>query len=124
MTLRHVLLAGVVVAGLAISGVGVASALMDLPQDATPAPADPIGDLLRDTGRTPLQPTQPQTPPANGGQSPATNPAAPIPTVGIRSAAVTSAAEAPVDSSESAMRIARSTSSAASSSGTLPICLR
>lgn len=55
MTLRHVLLAGVVVAGLAISGAGVTSVLMDLPQDATPAPADPIGDMLRDTSRTPLQ---------------------------------------------------------------------
>ena len=74
MSLRHVLLAGVVVAGLAISGAGVASVLMDLPQDATPVPADPVGDMLRDTGRTPLQPVQPQTPPANGGQAPATNP--------------------------------------------------
>lgn len=55
MTLRHVLLAGVVVAGLAISGAGLTSVLMDLPQDATPAPADPIGDMLRDTNRTPLQ---------------------------------------------------------------------
>src|SRR5690606_41435851 len=66
MSLRHVLLAGVVVAGLAISGAGVASVLMDLPQDATPAPADPIGDMLRHTSRTPLQhphgqTTQPQS---------------------------------------------------------------
>ena len=30
--------------------------------------------MLRDTTRTPLQPVQPQTPPANGGQAPATNP--------------------------------------------------
>lgn len=104
MTLRHVLLAGVVVAGLAISGVGVASALMDLPQDATPAPADPIGDLLRDTGRTPLQPVQPQTPPANGGQSPATNPAAPtapsqpgVPTVAVQGQEVAVQEEVPED---------------------------
>ncbi len=104
MTLRHVLLAGVVVAGLAISGAGVASALMDLPQDATPAPADPIGDLLRDTGRTPLQPTQPQTPPANGGQSPATNPAAPtapvqpgVPTVAVQGQEVAVQEEVPED---------------------------
>lgn len=104
MTLRHVLLAGVVVAGLAISGVGVASALMDLPQDATPAPADPIGDLLRDTGRTPLQPTQPQTPPANGSQSPATNPAAPtapsqpgVPTVAVQGQEVAVQEEVPED---------------------------
>lgn len=75
MTLRHVLLAGVVVAGLAISGVGVASALMDLPQDATPVPTDPVGDLLRDTSRTPLQPTQPQSPPTNGAPAPTANPA-------------------------------------------------
>ena len=104
MTLRHVLLAGVVVAGLAISGAGVASALMDLPQDATPAPADPIGDLLRDTGRTPLQPVQPQTPPANGGQSPATNPAAPtapaqpgVPTVAVQGQEVAVQEEVPED---------------------------
>lgn len=71
MTLRHVLLAGVVVAGLAISGAGVTSVLMDLPQDATPVPADPIGDMLRDTNRTPLQ--NPQGPAAQpqGQSSPA-----------------------------------------------------
>lgn len=104
MTLRHVLLAGVVVAGLAISGVGVASALMDLPQDATPVPADPIGDLLRDTGRTPLQPTQPQTPLANGGQPPATNPAAStapaqpgVPTVAVQGQEVAVQEEVPED---------------------------
>lgn len=72
MTLRHVLLAGVVVAGLAISGAGVTSVLMDLPQDATPAPADPIGDMLRDTNRTPLQNPQGAAPQSQGqlqGQS-------------------------------------------------------
>src|SRR5690606_22868359 len=105
MTFRHVLLAGVVVAGLAISGAGVASVLMDLPQDATPAPADPIGDLLRDTSRTPLQPTppsQPQTPPANGGQAPAANPTAPgapaqsgVPTVAIQGQEVAVQEEVP-----------------------------
>ncbi|EKY26832.1 hypothetical protein HMPREF0185_02322 [Brevundimonas diminuta 470-4] len=71
MSLRHVLLAGVVVAGLAISGAGVASVLMDLPQDATPAPADPIGDMLRDTSRTPLQnPQGPATQPQGQSNSP------------------------------------------------------
>src|SRR5690606_6033330 len=82
MSLRHVLLAGVVVAGLAISGAGVASVLMDLPQDATPAPADPIGDMLRDTSRTPLQnPQGPTTQPQGQSNSPTiimpTAPAAP-----------------------------------------------
>lgn len=105
MTFRHVLLAGVVVAGLAISGAGVASVLMDLPQDATPAPADPIGDLLRDTSRTPLQPTQPsqpQTSPANGGQAPAASPTAPgapaqsgVPTVAIQGQEVAVQEEVP-----------------------------
>ena len=86
MTFRHVLLAGVVVAGLAISGAGVASVLMDLPQDATPAPADPIGDLL----------------PANGGQAPAANPTAPgapaqpgVPTVAIQGQEVAVQEEVP-----------------------------
>ena len=96
MTLRHVLLAGVVVAGLAISGAGVASALMDLPQDATPAPADPIGELLRDTSRTPLQPVQPQTPPANGGQAPAPA-ASSVPTVTVQGQEVAVQEEAPED---------------------------
>lgn len=60
MTHRRVLLTGVVVAGLAISGAGVASALMDLPQDATPVSQDPVGDRLRDAARTPSPPS-PQT---------------------------------------------------------------
>ncbi len=89
MSLRHVLLAGVVVAGLAISGAGVASVLMDLPQDATPAPADPVGDMLRDTNRTPLQnpqgpATQPQQPASSNSPAivmptaPAATPATPV----------------------------------------------
>lgn len=79
MSLRHVLLAGVVVAGLAISGAGVASVLMDLPQDATPAPADPIGDVLRDTNRTPLQ--NPQAPTSQPQQpAPSNSPAIVLPT--------------------------------------------
>ncbi len=89
MSLRHVLLAGVVVAGLAISGAGVASVLMDLPQDATPAPADPVGDMLRDTNRTPLQnpqgpATQPQQPASSSSPAivmptaPAATPATPV----------------------------------------------
>ncbi|WP_427792060.1 DUF2155 domain-containing protein [Brevundimonas diminuta] len=77
MTLRHVLLAGVVVAGLAISGAGLTSVLMDLPQDATPAPADPIGDMLRDTSRTPLQ--NPQGP-AQQPQAQPNSPAIVMPT--------------------------------------------
>ncbi|AYG96201.1 DUF2155 domain-containing protein [Brevundimonas naejangsanensis] len=79
MNHRRVLLTGVVVAGLAISGAGVASALMDLPQDATPVSQDPVGDRLRDAARTPSQPA-PQTsaqPAPQPGQ--ATSPAAPAP---------------------------------------------
>ena len=92
MTLRHVLLAGVVVAGLAISGVGVASALMDLPQDATPAPADPIGDLL-DRAQDALTPNGPP-----GADTPAPTPApAPLePTAPPPGQPAPSAQEAPL----------------------------
>ena len=80
MTARRLLLVGVAVAGLAVAGAGMTSALMDLPQDAVPA-RDPVGDLLRDTNRTPLQAppaTSPQTPPAptSGTAPPATAPLA------------------------------------------------
>lgn len=46
MTPRRLLLVGVAVAGLAAAGAGVASAVMDLPQDAVPV-QDPVGDALR-----------------------------------------------------------------------------
>lgn len=77
---RRVLLIGVAVAGLAVAGAGMTSALMDLPQDAVPA-QDPVGDLLRDTNRTPLQvppAPAPQTPPApvQGATPPPTAPTA------------------------------------------------
>lgn len=71
MTHRRVLLTGVVVAGLAISGAGLTSALMDLPQDAAPVSQDPIGDRLRDTVRTPLQPVPQEAPAAVRPASPA-----------------------------------------------------
>ena len=77
MTARQLLLIGVAVAGLAVSGVGAASALLDLPQDAVPV-RDPVGDMLRDTSRTPLQnptATAPQTPPPAQG----TAPSSPVP---------------------------------------------
>lgn len=89
MTHRRVLLTGVVVAGLAISGAGLTSALMDLPQDATPASEDPIGDRLRDTTRTPLQPVPQQAPTANppapqaGPVTPQTPPGAATPAPSI-----------------------------------------
>jgi hypothetical protein len=62
MTARRLLLVGVAAAGLAVAGAGMTSALMDLPQEAVPV-QDPVGDLLRDTNRTPLQNPQ-ATPPA------------------------------------------------------------
>jgi hypothetical protein len=49
---RRLLLVGVAVAGLAAAGAGVASALMDLPQDAVPV-QDPVGDALRDRAASP-----------------------------------------------------------------------
>lgn len=69
MTARRLLLVGVAVAGLAVAGAGMTSALMDLPQDAVPV-QDPVGDLLRDTNRTPLQNPQ-GTAPASPAQGPA-----------------------------------------------------
>lgn len=77
MTHRRVLLTGVVVAGLAISGAGLTSALMDLPQDATPVSQDPIGDRLRDTTRTPLQPVSQEAPTATQPASQAASQATP-----------------------------------------------
>ena len=61
---RRVLLIGVAVAGLTVAGAGMTSALMDLPQDAVPA-RDPVGDLLRDTNRAPLQTTPAASPPTS-----------------------------------------------------------
>ncbi len=76
MIVRRLLLVGVAVAGLAVAGVGVTGALMDLPQDAVPV-QDPVGDLLRDTNRTPLQNPQGTAPAApTQGPSPATAPTA------------------------------------------------
>ncbi|WP_312144380.1 DUF2155 domain-containing protein [Brevundimonas sp.] len=78
MTPRRLLLIGVAAAGLAVSGAGVADALLDLPQDAVPV-QDPVGDLLRDTNRAPLQGSQ-STPPASTAPvqnvSPPTDPTA------------------------------------------------
>ncbi len=55
------ILIGAVVLGLMGSGAVVAGALQDAPQDAQPAPQDPIGDLLRnppppETSTTPVEP--------------------------------------------------------------------
>jgi hypothetical protein len=71
----RVLLAAVALAGLTTAGAGVTAVWMDMPQDAVPA-QDPVGDLLRDTSRTPLQnPEAPQpaptSPPAQPGAQPA-----------------------------------------------------
>jgi hypothetical protein len=53
------LLIGVTVLGLLGSGVVVAGALQDVPQDAQPASPDPISDLLRDAPQTPPTPVEP-----------------------------------------------------------------
>ena len=98
MTARQLLLIGVAVAGLAVSGVGTASALLDLPQDAVPA-RDPVGDMLRDTSRTPLQSpsgTTPQTPasaPGNAPSSAAPSAASPVVAPGTPGVVVTPDAE-------------------------------
>lgn len=53
------LLIGVTALGLLGSGVVVAGALQDVPQDAQPASPDPISDLLRDAPQTPPAPVEP-----------------------------------------------------------------
>lgn len=53
------LLIGVTALGLLGSGVVVAGALQDVPQEAQPASPDPIGDLLRDAPQTPSPPVEP-----------------------------------------------------------------
>lgn len=63
MIQRRLLLVGVAVAGLAAAGAGIASAVMDLPQDAVPV-QDPVGDALRER-TTPAPAT---TPPASAPQ--------------------------------------------------------
>jgi hypothetical protein len=76
---RRVLLIGVAVAGLAVAGAGMTSALLDLPQDAVPA-RDPVGDLLRDTNRVPLQtaPAAATPPAAQAGAQPAPTTTTPV----------------------------------------------
>lgn len=69
MSLRGVLLGGIVAAGLGLSGAGVTAALMDVPQDAVPV-QDPVGDALRAKAAqtapapAPAPTPQPLTPPA------------------------------------------------------------
>ncbi|WEK59000.1 MAG: DUF2155 domain-containing protein [Candidatus Brevundimonas phytovorans] len=79
MTARRLLLVGVAAAGLAVAGAGMASALMDLPQDAVPI-QDPVGDALRDANRAPVQAPSPQTPatPASPSTVPTAAPGAPV----------------------------------------------
>ncbi len=69
MTPRRLLLIGVAVAGLAAAGAGVASAVMDLPQDAVPV-QDPVGDALRERAAPPAQPQDPDPAPSAPPQAP------------------------------------------------------
>jgi hypothetical protein len=65
--------------GLLAAGAAGASALLDQPQDARPV-QDPVGDLLRDTNRTPLQnPGQAAPPPPIGAPVETAPAAAPAP---------------------------------------------
>jgi len=66
MSLRGVLLGGIVAAGLGLSGAGVTAALMDVPQDAVPV-QDPVGDALREkvAQPAPQAPAQVLTAPAS-----------------------------------------------------------
>ena len=66
MSLRGVLLGGIVAAGLGLSGAGVTASLMDVPQDAVPV-QDPVGDALREKAAQPAPqaPAQVLTAPAS-----------------------------------------------------------
>ncbi len=55
---RRALIAGSACAVLLAAGAVGAGALMDLPQDATPAAADPIGDILKSTTNPPAAPVE------------------------------------------------------------------
>ncbi|MBN8530196.1 MAG: DUF2155 domain-containing protein [Caulobacterales bacterium] len=55
---RRALIAGAACAVLLSAGAVGAGVLMDLPQDATPAPADPIGDILKSTSNPPAAPVE------------------------------------------------------------------
>lgn len=65
------LLIGVTALGLLGSGVVVAGALQDAPQDAQPASPDPIGDLLRTSPPSPGAPTTPVEPAPSADLAPA-----------------------------------------------------
>lgn len=91
-------------AGLVGAGAAGANALLDQPQDARPA-QDPVGDLLRDTSRTPLQNPEQAAPPvvAPVETPPAAAPAPTAPmviTVPVESAAQTQAEPEPEPASE------------------------
>ena len=92
MTPRRLLLIGVAAAGLAVSGAGVADALLDLPQEAVPV-QDPVGDLLRDTNRAPLQGAQSAPPASPAPPQNAPPPADPGPAPGVPVVVVTPEAE-------------------------------
>ena len=80
MSLRGVLLGGIVAAGLGLSGAGVTAALMDVPQDAVPASQDPVGDALRaaQPSPTPTPATVSEIPSGTPGIK-VVDPAAPVP---------------------------------------------
>ena len=94
---RRALIAGAAcVALLAAGGVG-ASALLDLPQDATPASPDPIGDILKTTPNPPV-PAPVETAPA-GDPAPA-RPVAVTPVDPTVAAQIEEKAEAIVEEDE------------------------
>lgn len=72
---RGVILASVTVAALLGSGAVDAGARLDVPQDATPAPAT-VADLLR---QTPARPATPDTVPAPVESAPVSTPAPAVP---------------------------------------------
>lgn len=68
--------------GLLAAGAAGANALLDQPQDARPV-QDPVGDLLRDTSRAPLQNPNQTPPPPAGAPVEAAPEAAPAPAAPI-----------------------------------------
>ena len=94
---RRVLIAGAVCAVLSAAGAVGARALMDLPQDATPASPDPIGAILR---TTPSPPTQPPVESAPAGTPAPARPVVVAPADPVVVAQIEEKAEVAVEETE------------------------
>ena len=111
---RRALIAGAACVVLAAAGTVGAGALMDLPQDATPASPDPIGDILKST------PSSPPAPPVESAPAGVPAPARPVvvtPADPVVVAQVEKEAETAVEKEEAEEKAAPKKDDAASSPG-------